>query len=213
MSLGEFLGSWSGVTKGLYHLNGNANDSSWNWNNGTATNVSYVAGRLWSQCGSFNGSAYVNLSDVWFPSGNSARTISAWINFTTSWQISWSYWIYWGSYWRVFALSLSTNNIYIVWYWADTSITTTLSTWIWYHIVITYDWTTLIAFKNWVYVWQWTPSLNTTLDWSFKLGSYNHQTWGFQWLIDEGIIENRAWSASEVRKQYTYQKWRFWILS
>jgi hypothetical protein len=80
MSLGEFLGSGSGITKGLWHLNGNSNDSSGNGNNGTDTSMSYsLTNGRFGQGGGFNGTS----SRISIPAGGrltglSAYTILAW---------------------------------------------------------------------------------------------------------------------------------------
>jgi hypothetical protein len=92
MSLGEFLGSGSGITKGLWHLNGNSNDSSGNGNNGTDTSMSYsLANGRFGQGGGFNGTS----SRISIPAGGrltglSAYTILAW--FKTSSVITQHIW-------------------------------------------------------------------------------------------------------------------------
>ena len=54
---------------------------------------------------------------------------------------------------------------------------------------------------------QWSSTQNTRIGWNGGTGtSYFHG------LIEEVIIENCAWSASEVKKYYTYAKGRFGIL-
>jgi len=66
--LWEYLGASSSISKLIYHLNWDATDSSWNWNNGTATNISYVSGKLWSGSASFNwtnAKISVNQTSIW----------------------------------------------------------------------------------------------------------------------------------------------------
>ena len=75
MSLGEFLGSWSAVTKWLYKLDNNANDSSGNWANWTATNVAYVSGKIWSNCWQFNNTSSKITTAVTLWTVNSNKTI------------------------------------------------------------------------------------------------------------------------------------------
>lgn len=62
-----------------YKLDGNSNDSVAS-NDGTDTDVSYVAGKI-NQAADFNGSSSkIVLGTTGLPSGTSDRTISAWIN-------------------------------------------------------------------------------------------------------------------------------------
>jgi len=211
MALWEFLGSGSGVTKGLYHLNGDANDSSWNWNNGTATNVSYVAGRLWSQCASFNGSSSKIVTgncNYW-----TRLTVSVWLKPASSTQTLFARAVESNVSWGFAINTTAANN----WVWSIASVNTVeipIANNVWQHLVFTYDWAYNTLYNNWV---QSTPRANTTDPTLTNAPIYiwEYVLWGnyyFNWLIDEVIIENRAWSAIEVKKQYTYQKWRFWIL-
>ena len=84
MSLGEYLGAGSAVTKFLLHLNGNSQDSSGNSLNGTDTSMSYS-----KNYGRFNEGAYFNGSGQ-IRLGNSTilqptkLTISMWIKRTTT---------------------------------------------------------------------------------------------------------------------------------
>ena len=65
-----------------YKLDGNSNDSVAS-NDGTDTDVSYVAGKI-NQAADFNGSSSkIVLGTTGLPSGTSDRTISAWINPTS----------------------------------------------------------------------------------------------------------------------------------
>jgi len=81
-TLGEFVGSGSGVTKLLLHLNGNATDYSGNGNDGTLTNINYSqANGRFGQGAGFNGSS----SQISFATGfgiTGNYTISMWINIT-----------------------------------------------------------------------------------------------------------------------------------
>lgn len=229
MALWEFLWSWSWTTKWLYHLNWNANDSSWNWNNWTATNVSWVGGRLWSGSASFNGSnSIIRIPDSntleWF----SQLTISCWIkpnnntitqalivkSNNAEWVPSTDPFQLWGlfiaSAWVFFPIST-----WVAWS-RKTLYTGTYTTWEWNYITATYDWVTMKIYINWV-VEPVTTSTTITI-WS---NAENVRIWAlnqfaslqfYDWLIDEVIVENRAWTANEIKKHYTYQKGLFWII-
>lgn len=87
-------------TKGLYRLNGNANDDSGNSNNGTATNVTWIDGKIGSGAGSFNGSssyissAYSNVSSeittlFWFKTSASTNNQTVWSQTSNAAQKLW----------------------------------------------------------------------------------------------------------------------------
>lgn len=216
MSLWEYLWAGSDVTKWLYHLNWNSTDSSWNGNNWTATNVSWVDGKFW-QCASFNGSNGYILANNWLTSGN--FTASAWIkiNQVPAWV---SYVLITNGSWNNMQILTIRNDWGVAklsqWYWIGYSNqlnwSITLNTWVWYNIISLREWSTWRLYVNWVLDNSWTVTTNTYTDqfsiWAQKV--YNQGQ--FNWLIDEVIIENRAWTATEIQKYYTYALWRFWIL-
>lgn len=62
MTLGEYIGAGSTVTKLLWHFEGNCNDSSGNGNNGSVTSVSFSqANGKFNQGGGFTSSSYVSV--------------------------------------------------------------------------------------------------------------------------------------------------------
>lgn len=232
MSLWEFLGWWSSITKGLYHLNGNGNDSSWNWNNWTATNVTWVAWRNGSWAASFNWSSskitasYTPLNfertDSW--------TILLWAKPTSlpaSDAMFYCHQASWGTYqgynfrlnnsWQL--LVNLTSNYWTNNYLEAASPSSTVVTWSWNLYAYTYNWnsnTSWITFyKNWVAL-STTSNFNSlsatiqTTNW-ITIWNRNTESLYYNWLMDELIIENRAWSSAEVKKYYTYSKWRFGI--
>lgn len=218
MALWQYLWAGSTVTKSLYHLNGNSTDSSWNGNNGTDTAITYVNWLTANQCASFNGSTSIIVANVFDCFWTQPLTISAKIKVTTlptasnitmplsfieatidaatydksfdinsSWQLSF----------RVYDGATKTTSI------------SWISAWNIYHIVWTYDWTNIRVYLNWV------SSTPTAVSWTFNFttpilwfsGNWAGGRVRYNWLIDEVIIDNRAWTAIEVKKQYTYQRW------
>ena len=204
-------------TVAYYKMDWNANDSSWNGRNGTDDNISYVPGRFW-QWWSFNGSTSIIRLPNNFQNNFSwwLFTISAFVkpaSFTgtvnsifknrgdaTTWAVH-------------FDLTNSKVTLYITqsnWtmIWALQSAAK-LSTGIWYHVWAVADWTNINIYLNWNNVGS--RAYNWTLKTSFI---YNNiwckvkDTWvidvnqSFNWLIDEVIIENVAWSATEVQEYY-----------
>jgi len=229
MSLWEYLWAGSWITKGLYHLNGNSTDSSWNGNNGTDTDVSYVAWRF-GQCASFNGSSAVIYRDWDSPVGitydqfATAFTISCWIDETTQTALS----VFTGM--QVQSWTSRRRNMYLIsnnglikinvfdgtanTY--NTSLTT--STGIWYNIILTYDGTTIKIYWDGKLILSQARSLSYYSDsqagwfgiWAERQNSTNNNY--YAWLVDEVIVENIVWSAEKIKRYYTFSKGRFWIL-
>ena len=229
-TLGEYLGAGSGTTKLLLHLNGNSTDSSGNGNNGTDSNISYVAGKF-GQCAQLantSKSSIVSTSDL---NLQSAFTISAWVyqtsngtgtsyeeniltkdNETTN-NRSWRFCITGPaetgktrflrfiynvpSNLSVFSASgISLNT------WTNVIIVSTQGTYTFYiNGVASGNGNTNIT-----PVYQGTAPLCLGV---LSIYSYLESLIG---SIDEVIVENRAWSAEEVKKYYTYSKGMFGIV-
>jgi hypothetical protein len=88
---------------------------------------------------------------------------------------------------------------------------------LWNNFVCVYNWSTIVVYINWI---VWTASNYTAWWWYtatsyIRIGTSNRNGVNdefFNWNIDELWLENRAWTASEIKKYYTASKWRFWIL-
>ena len=220
MALWEYLGAWSAITQWLYRLNWNANDSSWNSRNMTTSWVSYVDGLFW-QCLQQGASSYAMVSNNMWWNGSVNFTVSLRIN-VSSRSVSWVK--------TVFAIRETTNSTNFAIYYnsslfyagksrravqdAPTISTWTIPTWVRNNIVITYNtsWTVSSIYLNWVLATSasrsgnWTgETLNETILWSITTNGSSPEK------FDEVIIENRAWTAIEVQKYYTYARGRFWI--
>lgn len=230
MSLWEYLWAGSAITKWLYHLNWDANDSSGNGNNWTASNVTRVDWKIGSLAGSFNGSSsQIQTANNWWITG--ALTISCWCKadvltnnyISVAWQRSnapnnrWYYYV-WVRYDSInlnagFGIGNTAGNTVLANSWV------LLSTNVRYNLVWTFTWDTT---TNWIKIYiNWEFKWQTTFVWSVPTTTYEHyigcaRNWWvvdrFDWIIDEVIIENRAWTPVEVQKYYTNAKWRFWIL-
>jgi hypothetical protein len=222
MALWEYIGAWSGTTKLLLHLNWNATDSSWNGNNWTATNVSWVGGRLWSGAASFNWTT----SSIFCPSSfvnNQDLTTLKWVNISSnpsSQSVILNIWtdnqslvkLYYITTWWLQYLRLSTTDD-----WAYTASYQISLAWAWWVQIWTVkSWTTQKIYLNWIQVWStwnsWTNLQSLFTQWVSVWKNNYDNTQFFNWIIDEIVIENRAWSDVEFKKQYTYQKWLYWII-
>ena len=226
MALWEYIGAWSGMTKLLLHLNWNANDSSWNGNNWTATNVSWVGGRLWSGSASWNGTnAKIQLPNPiintwtvvsfclwvnnWAASQAADTTIitnqldSSWLKGFVIWQRpnAWNSWnlFYWDWLWNF--------------QWINTNLFA-LDVWVWTHIWWVINWNNIKIYKNWSLLSNATyaNNINLTTTSNMSLLSWVWSNRYFNGQIDEVIVENIAWTDAQMKKQYTSQLWRYWIL-
>jgi hypothetical protein len=237
MALWEYIGEWASITKLLCHFNWGATDSSWNWNDGNPSNVSWVAGKLWSWAASWNGTN----SNISYTNNSSLRP--TW-NFTISWwiKVSWSanrQWVFqsysqsWAVSWIQLMVTQNTwewgneNKLRVV-VWANTWFTiwtqyqeafswVTITDNTWKHFWIVYNWSNITIYINWV---AWTSASYSAWVWynatNYVRALCNNNSWTniqfLNWVIDELIFESRAWSDVEFRKQYTAQKWLYWII-
>jgi len=223
MALGEYLWAWSSITKWLYHLNWNSNDNSGNSNNGTSTNITWIGGVLWSGKASLNSSnSYISIPNLWAiwtwdfsfsiilntTETNTSVLLSKWPNKSsgTWWYISLI--SYWGTPNLLFAAndgsgwSNSINNTNAYNDWNPHFIKIWRKSWVLYYY---YDWELLgsVAFANSI------PNTMPIVIWNF---SYLNSTLYFWWSSDEFVYENKLDSSEDIMREYTYKKWRFWIL-
>ena len=216
-TLGEYIGAGSGTTKGLWHLNGNSNDSSGNGNNGTDTAITYSqANGRFGQGAGLNGSSSKILSTLSGVSGI-VFTYSLWLK---RGQISNDDRMiqHWQSSSSSLDFHFKSDNTIQAYQWngstnpAVVTTKTITDTTLWHHYLLVKNGATMTIFidgKEEVT----GNSNNNTLTTSFAIGKdeINNTSW-FTGSIDEVIVENVAWSASKVAKYYTMTKGRFGIV-
>ncbi len=231
LTLGEYIGAGSGTTKLLLHLNGNSTDSSGNGNNGTDTSVTYGLGYgKFGQGAGFNGSSSnIKCGTTGIPTGAGARTLATWMRFDSLPSTSGQQYgiIHYGdnNTRLLFGFNIDfgttpSNGIALVTYADDliSSFIPSINTW--YRVVGTYDGNvTLKIYVNGQIYGTRTLSgaLNTTMTVNgvvlgASLAGGDTLVNFFPGKLDETIIENRVWSDSEARKDYTYAKGRFGII-
>ena len=224
MTLGEYIGAGSDITKGLWHFNGDSNDSSGNSNNGTDTDITYGNdnGRF-GQGGLFNGSS----SRVYIGTPSSlnlsaALTISCWI--CPSSYSSERHIIHRGidttSYrqWILFLANYSGyNEVYFGGSTGGTNATATyiatagLANNVWLNPIATYDGTTRKLYINSEFRTSenkgnfYSKTSNVCQIGATALAGY------YAGKMDEMIVENRAWTQNEINKYYTMAKGRFGV--
>ena len=199
------------ANKAYYKLNSNANDSSGNGYNGTASNVTYAAGRF-GNAAVFNGSSsYVRLPNDLINSND--FTVSLWVNPSSLG----SYKSLFGAYgstpgvnygWVIYLnngvvkfLSYSTNGD------MNFDSTTTLSVGSWYNVVVTYNSNNCIIYINGANSNSAVPPGNRVYksNHPYVLGA-NDDTGSivsiFDGKIDQVRIFNSALSAGNVTSLY-----------
>lgn len=222
MSLGEFLGSGSSVSKLLLHLNGNSNDSSGNNNNGVSQNISYSKsygkfneGALFTNQG---GRIYVNntitLNQVTFscwakltqtnPGGAKGYICLSKDGYNLDNIRSWSIWFFWNNG------NLTINVEFLS---ASVSFNTPAVINTWYNIVGTYDGSTVKAYVNGKLIGS-AAYTGTVPNGAAKITVGNrdqtsYDNSGFIGYIDEVIVENYGWTIQQVQKYYTNVLGRF----
>lgn len=223
MSLWEYLGAWSWTTKWLYHLNWDATDSSGNWNNWTLVWTTYWIWKLWSGSASFDWDDYITLNSFWI---TSPITISAWIKTATKGKmifadytqasnlVAW-YQLNMNASWYIQFVSWKNTWVVLGTDYAVCSWTTDIATNTRVNVMWVWDWTNLKTYTNWLQssscAWANAPVYNASIRCRIWCNEYvpNIRIDFFNWQIDEVIIENRAWTAEEIRRYYTYASWRF----
>lgn len=225
MALWVYLWAWSGITKWLYHLDWNANDSSGNSANGTATNVTWQSWKIWTNSALFNWTnSYIQCTD-WY-SWSGSYCIMWYFNSTVA-PTSWDYNLmfrYSDSSWY------DTMRVYY-WWWANNTITWKWCTWTvtdannvfnisinpstntWHHYAFVIDDTNKYAkfYFNWNFHSQqsftWNASKSTRTNFYFTIWNrfYSpNECWS--WWIDEIICQQSLLNASDIKKYYTYSK-------
>lgn len=217
--IGEYRVPWTNTI--LYRpLTSNANDASWNGNNGTAygnTTFSSENGAYleWTWVSSTNSRIAIPIifPQVW--------TISWWYKFPVAISGSQSFWIY--TDW-----SYSNRNLYLLfnaswwqlclWNWSTSqddyypqfSLWTT-----WNNFVIARNGSTITYYLNWTQVWSKTYSYNPTSAWSNPIDLWIPAWWTSpyfaSWYVKDYIIESKTWSLSDAQNYYNLTKSNYWL--
>ncbi|MFZ4583162.1 MAG: LamG domain-containing protein [Paludibacter sp.] len=227
MSLGEYVGSGSGVTKLLLHLNGTSVDSSGNANNGISNNVGYGKNYgVFNQGGLFTPGpgnntygSYIEIAHSTSLNFTNKFTCSIWFNKTNGWDHL--FLLGKGSDWNTgySLLLLSSGADANLLYFSTLGTTnqtlkskTQFTTNVWYNVVCVYNGTNKYIYINGKLDNSISSTGNiTTNTVSLKIGRRPliPQTFPFWGSMDEVIIENRVWSEQEIKKYYTQCKGRF----
>lgn len=227
MTLGQSLGSGSGITKVLMHLNGNSTDVSGNNNNGTDTNITYsLANGKFGQGAGFNGTnSNILRGLIGGTPPTTVFTCSAWVAFSSYSTTTQRYIMNVGrDAGIVFAYGFSTINSGYPFFEFGSGIGRVTLTWVpsnnvFYHLLVTADGTTGKVYLNGVLN---NSALQSTgaIPSSPGLGIGCHlssatpptaTTYFHAGAISEFILENVVWSPVKIQKYYTFTKGRFGI--
>jgi hypothetical protein len=228
-TLGEYLGAGASTTKLLLHLNGNSTDSSGNSNSGTDTAITYSqANGKFGQGAGFTKDSRINIPTQTYFNLQSPFTISTWV-YQTSRGTSTSY-----EGGLLCKDNATTNNrswAFVVRGPADgantgklrftynrPSDTSVLSSGViplnkWTNCIIVSTQGTYTFYINGVASGSGntniTPAFQGTSPLFIGLNNTNQFVETIIGNQDEVIVETRAWSASEVKKYYTYSRGMF----
>lgn len=233
-SLGEYIGAGTSTTKLLLPLNGSSADSSGNGNNGTDTDITYVDGKF-GKCASFTRVNWITGSSISVGNIDSTSVARAtfihWIKLpaevpSTTYKdnpmFSSNNWDGAGKF--VFDVQyVSSGSLFLPTFYIygqpepsiNYSATKSVADDKWHCIIVSVD----TVAKTYSYYLDGqldivrtlgtTPSMNFT---SCLLGAWTISVSDkrfFKGLIDETIIENRAWTPQQIAKYYANAKGRY----
>lgn len=182
----------------------NLNDDSGHWNNWTWYSSTAWAYTTWiSSYGvSVSNNSAITLP-VKLPTGDMTYSICANVT-TTSWVLQWLLWVdWWGG--MVGQVAFSINNTHgidlLVHEWnyvasIETNIIPTINTW--FNVIFTRNGNTRTVYYNWTSAWSTTSSVTPNQNINYYISrNYNSDRY-IRWVIDEVILEKRAWSQQEI---------------
>lgn len=218
-SFGEYLGAGSTITRLLYHLNGNSNDVSGNSRNGTDTAITYGLGNgRFNQGASFNGTT----SKIAVPSAAgvtplSAYTILVW--FKTSQATSGIFYAEGRTTLDTPFLQLTSSSSGVSFACrSDASVSSTIVSASAYNdnlwhlaCAVKVAANSRLLYVDGILVGSDTANLGTTTVNTFNIGVLQRtgNVSFYSGVLDEVVLEGRAWTDSEIRKYYTWAKGRF----
>ncbi len=196
---------WDSDYDGVWHFDGDMLDSTSNDNDGTNFNSIGTTGII-GGARSFDGNDYISYSDSEFPSGNSTRTLSAWVNHSSLLANFHGVLVYGtGGTGQAYGLFQNSNNLIVGGYSDDITLNTTPTTNDWYHFAMTYDGTTVRTYID------GSPDANDTKSWStvlneFRVGQQvNNSNEFFSGQIDEIRISDTVRTADWIKTEYNNQ--------
>lgn len=194
-------------------LEQNTNDSSWKWNNGTGTNITYATLSTWKKVASFNGSSSkIDFSSTLLNNGATSWTISIWVYWTFStWtnglrmiicpaqsDSSWTWLDVYANntYWNPYRLYINNNTLI-------ESPQYQMN--IWKLLTITFGWGNFNFYTNWVLYWTKSGTYNSNSNFAIWYRKYSNDRY-WAWYMSDFIVENKTRTAQEVADYYNSTK-------
>jgi hypothetical protein len=210
-----------------YPLETNVNDYSWNNRNLTNNWITfsdwvwvfdwnaigtYTNNSLWNNLTAFTYSVFANPSQITTWTSYEEETITNINIFMKIFQNN-AAWTYDKALWFCQA---SQAEAYIYEWWRKEIYATWVSTNDWCYLTFTRDWTNMKLYKNWVlasstactstYIWYTQATLGIWNDitswWHIKK---------YYGKLSKVIVENKAWTATEIRNYFRQNKAQYWI--
>ena len=207
----EYLG-WKPWANTLFYYsfdNSNLNDWSWKWNNWTwySWAWTFVDWIKW-KCAHIAWTRWIRIP-ITFPTWDFTYSICAYVTNLSSPQIQSFLWTieWWNNIWVfhfhwttwnqiVFATSRDWTNRPTTWYMeANKRI----------NIILTRSWNVWKIYKNWTQIFNQTIAYSMAW-WTWTVGCEYTDWRAINWNIDEVILENRAWTDTEILK-YVQKLW------
>ena len=209
----ELLFDWDSVDTSV---------TAWTW---TGSNVTYPDPATWAigfqkQYADFESWSVSNIANTWWAvlwTGN--FSMFHWVNIESlpaSWNFmgivnsnsSWDSWSahilsLWNDWW--------THKWYWWYYWGGFNTvvrTETLAVWEWILLWVTWDWSTVRLYKNWVYTWtSWAASATPASDvWTKRIWTdRTNSAWRFDWKMAMARWYTKALTDAEITN--LYQEW------
>ena len=212
-----FNNNWNTIPRdwlvGEWLLDWNRLDTSWNWYNGSPSNMLYVKTTKWyqAQAWSFNGSSsYITISD-----NVNLRLTNNFSIFATIYTgaISRNNWIIWKDQWTLdntkwkFVLNSSNKLRFTISAVADIDDTwPSLELNKWYNVWIVHTWTSWKFYVNWNLNSDITNANNPWTSTSpLYIWTWQNITYPYQWYIQDARIYNRVLLQDEI--QLLYLEW------
>ena len=210
-SLGEYLGAGSTKSIGIYHMNGNVNDSSGNGNNATGIGLMYVSGKFnsavnynsygnYCRVASLSSTAQTYTFSFWVKSNDDLATAYEYLSdsqtgrLTIAWNgTSAGHMGYYDGAWHVLTSAAPNDGN-------------------WHNLIFTFGSSTMNYYLDGAFKETGSYSAKN-LSGNFGIGnSYDGtgaQWWPKQEIIDEVILDGFVWTPAQIKKYYTFTKGRY----
>ena len=145
-------------------------------------------------------------SPVYLPSWD--FTYSIWCNVSSiSSQLQSFLWtVQWSSSYPSFHFHFSSSNNICMGFsnWAsDVTSSEKLTIWKWANIILVHSWNSWLIYKDKILIASWDRSVSLAQSWLTWTFGCEYTDWRpIQWIIDEIILENRAWTVEEIAEYY-----------